>query len=152
MLSKSSCCLLHYYWTGLPSFYSQSWTSTPLADSLASTIYSLVLITVLLYSMTFHSYSAELSTLFSHILLLSRSLSEYIRPHTCTYFSLLICAICTCVISSLSWVTCSMAQPAFVFSPLCCTRACQAFDYLYKSTFYFEGLFAHLSQLSTMLA
>ena len=78
--------------------------------------------------------------------LLSRSSLEYISPHICTYSTLLICTIYT------SHLTCleSLAPRPNLPSPLvhpCRTRAHQALDYLYKSTSYFEGLFAHLPLL-----
>ena len=53
----------------------QDITITPLANPLTSTTCPLLLITVLLHSMTFYLYSAELSILFSNILSLSQQIS-----------------------------------------------------------------------------
>ena len=60
---------------------------------------SCVLLLLILFSMTFHDILFLLSGMFYLVLpcsfayLLSRSLLEYISPHTCTYSVLLICTI-----------------------------------------------------------
>ena len=80
-----------------------------------------------------------------------------VSPHTCTYSTLLICAIYVSHLLSLS----PRPDPPLLLVTLCCTRArqalvpChtrahQALDYLYKSMSYFEGLFAHLPLLASI--
>ena len=87
------------------------------------------------------------SIMFFH--LLSRSPLEYISPHICTYSTLLICTIYASHLSCLESLAPRPNPPSPLVHP-CHTRARQALDYLYKSTSYFEGLFAHLPLLASI--
>ena len=105
---------------------------------------------LILFSMTFHD-----------ILFLLSGMFYLVPPYSLAYsadlfWSIYLYLFCTLdlhntrVASLLSQVTCSKASPTFALSPPCRTRACQALDYLYKSTSYFEGLFAPLPLLTSI--
>ena len=78
------------------SLYSQSWTITPLADSLISVAYSFLLTIVLIHSMIFYSYSVNLSTSFFNILSLTQQISSrvYKTIHMYLFLTLDLHNIC----------------------------------------------------------
>ena len=140
---------------------------TSLADSLALVTHPSYSLILLRSSLTFYSYSAEHSTLFFSLLSLTKQISCWVYKTSYMYLVLTLDLCNPCVVLSLSWVTnfqglihlCSLSPGAYqALDHPCCTRAHQALDYLchtrahqapdyfYKSTSYFEGLFACFPQ------
>ena len=130
---------LHYYWTGgtlCLSFLSHGWL---LLQPILLYLLCIPLTHPSFYNVPWPSILTQRNILLSSVMffrLLSRSPLEYISPHTCTYSTLLICAIHASHLLSLA----PRPDPPSPLVTLCHTRAHQALDYLYKSMSYFEGL------------